>query len=176
MKYCFIHVITLLKIGRIPWLRMQHKLGKTISKRKNIDDNDVKKQTSKGLTPKEASAWVRDSGEIIFTTLKFTKTLKKKKKSGMLQVRLLFCRQTCVCCKLLQRQKRSGGHYKRTKQKEWKRELSWKMWKDVTRSSPKYERLPAAGHGGMEFWPPSRGKNLIITICCLQLTHIIYLH
>lgn len=59
---------------------MQHKLGKTISKRKNINDNDVKKQTSKGLTPKEASAWVCDSGEIIFTTLKFTKTLNKKKK------------------------------------------------------------------------------------------------
>lgn len=79
MKYRFIHVITLLKVGRFPRGRMQHKLGKTISKRINIDDNDVKKQTSKGLTPKEASAWVCDSGEIIFTTLKFTKTLNKKK-------------------------------------------------------------------------------------------------
>lgn len=68
---------------------MQHKLGKTISKRKNINDNDVKKQTSKGLTPKEASAWVCDSGEIIFTTLKFTKTLNKKK--NLVCYRLGFC-------------------------------------------------------------------------------------
>lgn len=41
MNYCFTYIITLLKTGLGE--RMQRKLGKPVSKRKNIDDNDVKK-------------------------------------------------------------------------------------------------------------------------------------
>ena len=36
---------------------MQHKLSKPVSKRKSIDDTDFKKQTCKGLKPKEARVW-----------------------------------------------------------------------------------------------------------------------
>ena len=36
---------------------MQHKLSKPFSKMKSIDDTDVKKQTCKGLKPKEARVW-----------------------------------------------------------------------------------------------------------------------
>ena len=41
MNYCFTHIITLLKTGLGE--RMQYKLDKPVSKKKNIDDNDVKK-------------------------------------------------------------------------------------------------------------------------------------
>lgn len=52
---------------------MQHKLSKPVSKRKSIDDTDVKKQTYKGLKPKEAESGMCYSKEIIFITIKFTK-------------------------------------------------------------------------------------------------------